>query len=93
MKKNLSKSMAILALGAGITSCSQQNEEVQRPNILFIMSDDHTQQAISAYGYDLLHTPNIDRLAKEGAIFKQSFVDLTFRYGWKSQDPEKLITI
>jgi arylsulfatase A-like enzyme len=74
MNKNLSKSMALLALSAGIASCSQQNEEAQRPNILFIMSDDHTQQAISAYGYDLLHTPNIDRLAKEGAIFKQSFV-------------------
>ncbi|MGF1583848.1 MAG: sulfatase [Bacteroidales bacterium] len=74
MNKNLSKSMALLALGAGIASCSQQIEEAQRPNILFIMSDDHTQQAVSAYGYDLLHTPNIDRLAKEGAIFKQSFV-------------------
>ena len=74
MNKNLSKSMALLALSAGIASCSQQKEESRRPNILFIMSDDHTQQAVSAYGYDLLHTPNIDRLAKEGAIFKQSFV-------------------
>jgi arylsulfatase A-like enzyme len=38
----------------------------QRPNILFIMSDDHAAQAISAYGSRINQTPNIDRLAKEG---------------------------
>jgi len=47
------------------------------PNILFIMSDDHTSQAISAYGGILakvLPTPNIDRIANEGAILKNCFV-------------------
>ena len=38
------------------------------------MSDDHAYQAISSYGYNLNNTPNIDRIAKEGAIFKNSFV-------------------
>jgi arylsulfatase A-like enzyme len=46
----------------------------QRPNILFIMSDDHAYQAISAYGYGLNETPNIDRLAKEGCIFTRACV-------------------
>jgi len=45
-----------------------------RPNILFIMSDDHAEGAISAYGSELIHTPNIDRIAKEGIIFNNSFV-------------------
>ncbi|MCO6493345.1 MAG: sulfatase [Phaeodactylibacter sp.] len=45
-----------------------------RPNILFIMSDDHAQQAISCYGSTLVRTPNIDRLAREGALFGNSFV-------------------
>jgi arylsulfatase A-like enzyme len=45
-----------------------------RPNIVFIMSDDHAYQAISAYGYGLNKTPNIDRIAKEGAIFNKGFV-------------------
>ncbi len=45
-----------------------------RPNILFIMSDDHGFQAISAYGSGLNATPNIDRIAKEGAIFTKAFV-------------------
>lgn len=50
--------------------------EKQRPNILFIFSDDHALQAISAYNYgglSLNKTPNIDRLATEGAIFRNNF--------------------
>lgn len=46
----------------------------QKPNIIYIMSDDHDANAISAYGSQLLATPNIDRLAKEGMLFKQAFV-------------------
>ena len=44
------------------------------PNILVIFSDDHTQQAISAYGNGIMQTPNIDRIAREGAILKNTFV-------------------
>jgi len=43
------------------------------PNILFIFSDDHACQAISAYGSRINRTPNIDRIANEGAIFENSF--------------------
>jgi arylsulfatase A-like enzyme len=49
----------------------------KRPNILFIMTDDHTQKALHAYGQGLLDTvyfPNMNRLAKEGALFRNSFV-------------------
>lgn len=45
-----------------------------RPNIIFIFSDDHAQHAISAYGSKVNRTPNIDRLATEGARFTHSFV-------------------
>ena len=37
-----------------------------RPNILFIMSDDHAAQAISAYGSRINQTPQLDRLANQG---------------------------
>jgi arylsulfatase A-like enzyme len=47
----------------------------KRPNIVFILSDDHAYQAISAYGFGLNQTPNIDRLAKEGMLFKNAFVN------------------
>jgi arylsulfatase A-like enzyme len=46
----------------------------QRPNIIYIMSDDHDADAISAYNKTLINTPNIDRLAKEGLRFTRSFV-------------------
>jgi len=46
----------------------------KRPNIVFIMSDDHAEQAISCYSSKLIKTPNIDRIAKEGIRFKNSFV-------------------
>jgi hypothetical protein len=47
-----------------------------RPNILFIFSDDHGTQAISAYGEKrhLIHTPNIDRIAREGIRFDRCLV-------------------
>lgn len=46
----------------------------QRPNIVIIVSDDHAFQAISAYGSHFAHTPNIDRIAKEGVLFKRAYV-------------------
>ncbi|MEJ7736810.1 MAG: sulfatase [Chitinophagaceae bacterium] len=46
----------------------------RRPNILIIVSDDHAYQAVSAYGGTLMQTPNIDRIAKEGALFKKAYV-------------------
>ena len=44
-----------------------------RPNILIIFSDDHALQAIGAYGSPYIKTPNIDRLAKEGALYQNMF--------------------
>ena len=41
----------------------------ERPNILFIFSDDYAQAAISSYGSKVNQTPNIDRLASTGARF------------------------
>ncbi len=54
----------------------EKQEEPKRPNIVFIMTDDHAAQAISAYGHPvskLAPTPNIDRIAANGALFKNNF--------------------
>src|SRR5689334_16045188 len=45
-----------------------------RPNIIFIMSDDHAAHAISAYGSRVNQTPNLDRLAREGMLLRNVFV-------------------
>jgi len=64
----------IIALIFQLTSCQQNVEKQERPNIIFIMSDDHAYQAISAYDFGINETPNIDRIAKEGAIFTRACV-------------------
>lgn len=54
-----------------------QDTTPERPNILFIMADDHTSQAISAYGgmlASVLPTPNLDRIANEGVRMDNCFV-------------------
>ena len=45
----------------------------QRPNIVYIMSDDHTAQMLSAYGNSPILTPNMDRIAQEGVIIAVSW--------------------
>ncbi|MGI9530044.1 sulfatase family protein [Lutimonas sp.] len=58
-----------------MVSCAEKKQEVdQRPNILFIMSDDHAYQAISAYSDHLIQTPHIDRIAEEGMLFSNACV-------------------
>jgi arylsulfatase A-like enzyme len=44
-----------------------------RPNIIFIMSDDHASHALGCYGSKINKTPNLDRLAKEGMLFNNCF--------------------
>ncbi|MBF8295882.1 MAG: Sulfatase [Bacteroidetes bacterium] len=69
----------IQELGVGAASLavfpplSSHRTTASRPNILFIMSDDHAYQAISCYGSKINRTPNIDRLAQEGVRFTRSF--------------------
>jgi arylsulfatase A-like enzyme len=64
-----------LLLNAAAPAASP-GEEPSRPNILFVFTDDHAPHAIGAYGspYAALDpTPHIDRLAREGMLFRNSF--------------------
>lgn len=45
-----------------------------RPNIIFIMTDDHAQAALSSYGNTILKTPNLDRIGADGVRFTEAFV-------------------
>ena len=69
--------LLLLSLILILTGCKQKIQEItskKRPNILFIMSDDHAYQAISAYSNHLIETPNIDRIANEGIKFNNACV-------------------
>jgi len=73
----------IISLSVFIISCNKKQpkgeqpiEKPTRPNIVFIMADDHAEQAISAYGHPvstLAPTPNIDRIANGGVRFNNNF--------------------
>ncbi len=57
----------------GVDTRENRLEAKQNPNIIYIMADDLTTQAISAYGgiyKDIAPTPNMDRIAKEGMLFQ-----------------------
>ncbi|MCI0746738.1 MAG: sulfatase [Verrucomicrobia subdivision 3 bacterium] len=80
------------------TALSFSAAAAQRPNIVFIMTDDHAPHAISAYGSRVNVTPNLDRLAREGMRFDRCFVEnsictpsraaiLTGKYSHKNGTP------
>lgn len=66
--------LVALALVLAQGSWERAAAAAPKPNILFIFSDDHAYQAISAYGSRLNRTPNIDRIAKEGMRFDRCAV-------------------
>ena len=71
MKKSICLIISLSCILGIVNVFGQTNK---RPNILVIFSDDHTNQAISAYGSKLMQTPNIDKIASQGAIFNHAFV-------------------
>ncbi len=73
--------MLVWLASCGLVSAQETGSDAARvrddagpPNILFIMTDDHAAHAISAYGSKINQTPNMDRLAREGMLFNNSFV-------------------
>ena len=66
--------MRLFQIVSSLILCAVAAAAADRPNILFIFSDDHAYQALSAYGHGLNHTPHIDRLAREGMIFNSALV-------------------
>jgi arylsulfatase A-like enzyme len=57
-----------------VVGCADADTEPGPPNILLVFTDDHAADAVSAYGSVINHTPNIDRLAAEGVLFRNAFV-------------------
>ena len=72
--KRLSLVLAVFLLSV-LSACQQDTLQTERPrpNIIYIMSDDHALRTIGAYA-DFHRTPNMDRLANGGATFTNAFV-------------------
>jgi arylsulfatase A-like enzyme len=65
---------ALLFIAAAVLLMGAARIEAARPNILFIFTDDHATQSIGAYGSKINTTPNLDRLAGEGMLFRRALV-------------------
>jgi len=74
MKKTTVLLLSLVVLLSACQSGKQKQKDTKRPNIIFMMSDDHAYQAISAYSDKLIQTPGIDRLANEGMLFTNACV-------------------
>ncbi|MFQ5572400.1 MAG: sulfatase, partial [Rhodothermales bacterium] len=68
------RSLPPILIVLALVGCMPGEEAAQRPNIIFIFTDDHSASAISAYGSVINTTPNIDRIAHEGMLFTNCFV-------------------
>ncbi len=68
--------LLILLFTMAFSACKTEQKAEVQPNILFILSDDHTSQAWGIYGgflKDVVHTPNIKKLADEGCVLNNCF--------------------
>lgn len=70
---NLLRTPLLAALLTALLTSSAAANAADRPNILFIIFDDAGWQHFGAYGCDWVETPNFDRIAEEGALFRNCF--------------------
>lgn len=72
--RNIYKVLLFFAILGSISCENNKKHTSKKPNIIFIMTDDHSYQTLSAYDTRYTHTPNLDRIANEGVKFVNSFV-------------------
>ena len=63
--------LLLICVNSGFAGTDGENED--KPNLLFIMTDQQRFDALSCMGNTVLETPNIDRLAKEGVLFQNAY--------------------
>ncbi|MEM0915025.1 MAG: sulfatase-like hydrolase/transferase [Planctomycetota bacterium] len=79
--RRLFVSVALVFLFAGVatlsarsTTANASSTQADRPNIIFILTDDQRWDSLGYTGHGIVRTPNIDRLAADGCVFSQAFV-------------------
>ena len=58
----------------GLSTSAIMAHAADKPNIVFFFADDQTTSTVGAYGNTIVKTPNLDRLADEGTLFRNAFV-------------------
>lgn len=62
-----------IALAKGIVNAQEERFQEKQPNIIFYLADDQDKGDYGCYGNELIHTPSVDRLAREGMLFESAF--------------------
>lgn len=70
---NKTPKLVLLAALAAFTFSCQPKETSKKPNVIFIMTDDHAKKAMSAYEGSIMQTPHLDQLASEGVLFDRAY--------------------
>ena len=70
LKPHLIQALFKLTLLLFVTNLLGQNK---KPNILFLMTDQHSMRVLGSYGNQIIKTPNLDKLANEGVVFKSNY--------------------
>lgn len=70
-RREFVQTAALGVLSTQLSSCSAKRGKT--PNIVFILSDDQLKQDVGCYGNDVIRTPNIDKIAKEGVRFTRAY--------------------
>src|SRR5215475_9383714 len=74
MRKLVTISVLVMLIIAGIGLAQSNQQRHPRPNIVFILIDDLRWDELGIAGHPFLKTPNIDRIGKEGALFRNAFM-------------------
>ncbi len=72
-RRSLMKAMALSPAVLASSSALEAAETSRPPNILFVLSDDHSAPYLGIYGSDWMSTPNLDRFGTEGMVFERAF--------------------
>lgn len=71
------RSATVLCVCLSVVLVAAQLPAADRPNIVFIISDDHDNEHLGFMGHKHVHTPNIDRLAKTGTVFTTAHLPMS----------------
>jgi arylsulfatase A-like enzyme len=69
----MQKTLIIIALALAST-CAALAQQAKRPNIIFLLTDDHRWDALGAMGNRIIQTPHLDALARRGVLFRNAHV-------------------
>jgi arylsulfatase A-like enzyme len=70
------RSFVHLGLGSALAAQTPRPKQQSRPNILFLMADQLRADCLGCYGNGVVHTPNLDRIAREGVTFTSAYTSV-----------------